>query len=435
MKAYDFFVSYSSRDNEIVQNIISDLEKRGLKCWYAPRDVVGRYAKSIVDAIDNSKVFLICLSKNSATSDHVLNEVEMVYNKMKSSNNDIIIEPLCLENIDMDSSEFDEMMYYIRRINFISPKNFTSPTQIADEIYNKNRNVLGLGKKEISREKIEYVYSEGEKERLILQNELLRKYDQDVYKEIFNTKSQLKILDVGCGNADVIFDRIRLFDGSYTIIGVERDSQLISLAKEKHGSENAFFLQADVESSDFIDDLMDFMDDKDINGFDIIHISMFLMYLKDVGKLFRKLKRLLNNGGLILIKDVDDGLNYAYPDETHQFDKIYKMCSVNKSLGYRFNGRQILHYLLKAGFTKIELKKQGLSTLGMSEKERSILFDMYFKPIFSGADRVAEEGGGDINLIEDAEWAKNNYDKVRKLFFNPDFVFSLGIVIITAEMK
>ncbi len=61
MKKIDFFVSYSHDDKNIVDGIVSSLESAGATCWYAPRDVMGRYAKAIVDAIGNAKIFLLCL--------------------------------------------------------------------------------------------------------------------------------------------------------------------------------------------------------------------------------------------------------------------------------------------------------------------------------------------------------------------------------------
>jgi len=133
MKQIDFFISYSHKDEEIVKSVVESLESAGAKCWYAPRDVVGRYAKAIVDAISHSKIFLLCLSRNAAASEHVLNEVEMAYNKKKTMDNNLLIEPLCLEPLDLDSPELDEIMYYIRRINFISPTNLNSSKAIAQE--------------------------------------------------------------------------------------------------------------------------------------------------------------------------------------------------------------------------------------------------------------------------------------------------------------
>ena len=73
MKKYDIFVSHSSKDDNIVMPIVSALEAKGIKCWIAPRDVIGPYAKAITDAIKSSKIFLLCLSHNSAVSEHVLN--------------------------------------------------------------------------------------------------------------------------------------------------------------------------------------------------------------------------------------------------------------------------------------------------------------------------------------------------------------------------
>lgn len=80
---------------------------------------------------------------NSAVSEHVLNEVEMAYNKKRSASQ-LLIEPLCLEVLDLDAPEFDEIMYYIRRINFIAPSNLDSPKAIAQEIISKNKDFLKL---------------------------------------------------------------------------------------------------------------------------------------------------------------------------------------------------------------------------------------------------------------------------------------------------
>lgn len=431
----DFFVSYSSEDAEKVQSIVESLEKRGLKCWYAPRDVVGRYAKAIVDAIDNSKVFLICLSKYSVVSEHVLNEVEMVYNKMRSSNNSIIIEPLCLEELDMDSPEYDEIMYYIRRINFITPNDFSSGENIADEIFNKNRKVLQTKKDESkSREAVTYITSENERERLKLQNELLRDYDKDVYDEILSKHDKMDILDIGCGNADVITDRLANYNGTVKIVGVERDIERIEEGEKKHSDYNITYLQADVDSPDFYDDLLDLMDEEGIEGFDLIHISMFLMYLKDVKKILRRVKRLLKKDGTLLIKDVDDGLNYAYPDDRGMFETAYKICATNQNAGYRFNGRQVLHSLLKSGVENIEIKRQGLTTLGMSKEKKDTLFDLYFRPILLGLEDRANNDPLDADVAENLMWFKEHYALMHDAFVSPEFIFSLGIVIYVARL-
>ena len=209
MKKIDFFVSYSYKDEAVVKGIVASLEAVGAKCWYAPRDVVGRYAKAIVDAIGQARIFLLCLSQNSAVSEHVLNEVEMAYNKKRTAS-DLLIEPLCLEVLDLDAPEFDEIMYYIRRINFIAPSNLASSKAIAQEIITKNKDFLKLENIHIKKERTKSAYftSERETARLELQTRLLRKFDGEIYRQVFEEYEEPDILDVGCGNGSMIFDRM-----------------------------------------------------------------------------------------------------------------------------------------------------------------------------------------------------------------------------------
>ena len=72
------FVSYASQDAAIADVVVTALERRGLKCWIAPRDVTPGdfYAGAIVHAIDAAKATVLILSKNAADSPHVIREVE-----------------------------------------------------------------------------------------------------------------------------------------------------------------------------------------------------------------------------------------------------------------------------------------------------------------------------------------------------------------------
>lgn len=81
--APDVFISYASQDAAIADAIVSVLERRGLKCWIAPRDVTPGefYAGAIVHAIDASKATVLILSQHSAASPHVIREVERAASK------------------------------------------------------------------------------------------------------------------------------------------------------------------------------------------------------------------------------------------------------------------------------------------------------------------------------------------------------------------
>ena len=81
--APDVFISYASQDGAIADAVVSVLERRGVKCWIAPRDVTPGefYAGAIVHAIDASKATVLILSQHSAASPHVIREVERAASK------------------------------------------------------------------------------------------------------------------------------------------------------------------------------------------------------------------------------------------------------------------------------------------------------------------------------------------------------------------
>ncbi len=72
------FVSHSHQDAPAADLIVAELEKRGVPCWIAPRDVPagGSYAESILTAIENASCFVLVYSEHSNVSSHVLREVE-----------------------------------------------------------------------------------------------------------------------------------------------------------------------------------------------------------------------------------------------------------------------------------------------------------------------------------------------------------------------
>jgi hypothetical protein len=79
----DVFISYASQDAVVADAIVSALERQGVKCWIATRDVTPGefYAGAIVHAIDAAKAIVLILSQNAADSPHVLREVERAASK------------------------------------------------------------------------------------------------------------------------------------------------------------------------------------------------------------------------------------------------------------------------------------------------------------------------------------------------------------------
>ena len=83
--AHDIFISYSSEDKTVADAVCAGLEAQGTRCWIAPRDVgPGQdWASTIVDAIQDCRIFVIILSSGANKSSQVLREVERAVNAGK----------------------------------------------------------------------------------------------------------------------------------------------------------------------------------------------------------------------------------------------------------------------------------------------------------------------------------------------------------------
>ena len=89
------FISHSSKDKTIGDEICRFLEGNGIPCWIAPRDVMPgkNYGAAIVDAIDECAVFLLVLTSESNRSGQVVREVE------RAASSDSVIIPLLVDAV------------------------------------------------------------------------------------------------------------------------------------------------------------------------------------------------------------------------------------------------------------------------------------------------------------------------------------------------
>src|SRR5271169_3308908 len=79
------FVSYASPDAAVASALVESLERHGIACWIAPRDVKAGalYADAIVRAISGAKALVLVLSESAIGSSHVGKEVERASSKKR----------------------------------------------------------------------------------------------------------------------------------------------------------------------------------------------------------------------------------------------------------------------------------------------------------------------------------------------------------------
>jgi TolB-like protein/tetratricopeptide (TPR) repeat protein len=79
------FISYASQDAAVAGALVEALERHGVGCWIAPRDVKAGalYADAIVRAISGAKAIVLVLSESAIASSHVGKEIERASSKKR----------------------------------------------------------------------------------------------------------------------------------------------------------------------------------------------------------------------------------------------------------------------------------------------------------------------------------------------------------------
>lgn len=430
MKKADVFLSYEHSMRTVVEHICSVLEADGISCWYAPRDVMGDYATSIVDAIDNARVFVVVLNGAASQSAHVLNEVEIAYKRILDAQDELAILPFKLNDDQLSKA----MEYYIKRLHWIEAGDQGIDKAI-EELKTKIAAIVRPGGQSARTERTSNRYYDesdaDERKRLKTQRQLLERFDKPVYDAVCASKGALNVLDLGCGNGSFAASRLAGKEVG-CMLGVDCNEGAIQSAIANFGAENVEFRLCDLESDDLCGVLEDFCSKRGVK-FDLINLSMILLHLKDPLKVLKTARKFAAKDAAVIVKDIDDGLNLAYPDESVAFAEAMRLCAASPWSGFRQSGRQVPYLLKKAGYRDVALVKCGLDTLGMDYDDRQALFDTYFS-IIKQDYRILSDTQPDNDSYRLAQkWIDQNYNDLEDAFHEENFFFSLGFMLFTAK--
>src|ERR1700758_3625833 len=83
MSSHDVFISYSNADKPVADAACAVLERHGVRCWIAPRDVTlgMSYGESIMDAIAQARIMVLIFSDHANKSPQVEREIERAVSK------------------------------------------------------------------------------------------------------------------------------------------------------------------------------------------------------------------------------------------------------------------------------------------------------------------------------------------------------------------
>ena len=280
-----------------------------------------------------------------------------------------------------------------------------------------------------------WVANNAERRRQQIQAQLMLKYDSPVYEKLLKGKNNLNVLDLGSGNGSTIMARLGNRSEVRKIIGLEKTKELVDQANAQYGSDRVKFYQLDVECDDFVERVQEIMDENDIEAFDFVNVLSLLSYLTKTSHLFKNIKKISSEGSVIIVRNIDDGLNMAFPDEDGDFKKAMGLLQLCVSNGYRFDGRQIFNILQIRGYKDIVCENLAINTVGMSTEDKEAFFVTVFGFAKKGIKDELIAHPDSIDLQEKYQWLTQVYDKLEEKFMNPAFFLNFGFMIYSARIK
>ena len=180
------FISYSRRDIDVVEEIVSQLEAEGIEVWLDREDIKPgqQWRRQIVEGIDTAEAFILNLSPNSGASDNVLKELNLA---------EEALEPFILPVMLSEMKIPDEMRYQLAGTQFIAYY-LDSKRGVQDLIAEiKKRRSATADRPKVQPPAFREV-------EVILENETLESFKENAQKKFLEVMSEIihgSIVDIG----------------------------------------------------------------------------------------------------------------------------------------------------------------------------------------------------------------------------------------------
>ena len=137
---YDVFISYSSKDQKVVEAMCAYLEQHKVRCFVAYRDIPKGlvWAEAIVDALEESKMMVVVFSEEFNRSPQVDREIELASEDKK---------PILTFRIS-DAKFKGAKKYYLKNLNWIDA--FPEPEKLFDALLENVYKLIGQPNGQIS---------------------------------------------------------------------------------------------------------------------------------------------------------------------------------------------------------------------------------------------------------------------------------------------
>lgn len=281
---------------------------------------------------------------------------------------------------------------------------------------------------------VRYYYDEDqqEKHRLKTEDSLLARYEAPIVKKLLEGKKNAVCLDVNVLNTEGAMARFD-YPEVGKVIALSYSDDITNRGNAEKGERDIHFFTIHFEAEDFEDQLEACLEAAGADGIDFVCLSMAIMDFKKPFKVLQAIQNCLNDDAVMIVRDVDDGAVFAYPDKDGYFAKFQSYYVRNKYSGYRYTGRQVYAYVRKMEPRSICLEYYGINTSEMNRKDKRALFECWFSFIPNDFGRMLREDPSSQIAREVVEFCDKYYDEMNEQFFSRETLFNSGYVIYSVR--
>lgn len=436
----DIFISYRREGGYAMARLLYEcFHNAGLSVFLDLEELrAGPFNEKLYEAIETSENFILVLPPNSldrcsSESDWLRLEIEHAIKHKKN------IVPVMMSGF-VFPEQLPPSLQVLPFFNGVqSSREYFDATikKILSMLrgVNVDENKINLNERH---DDVRYYYDEDEleKHRLRVEDDLLARYEKPLVEKLLGDRQNVVCLDVN----------VLSTTGSYARLDYPQITNVIALtyndeialrgnAKKLESSESGRidFFKVQFEADDFESQLEECLEKAGVEGIDIVYLSMAIMDFKKPFKVLQAIQSFLNEDAVMLIRDVDDGAVFAYPDKDGLFAKFQSFYIHNIYSGYRYTGRQVYSYIRKMEPREITLECFGVNTSNMSRKDKKALFEAWFSFIPNDFARMLREDPNSKIAKEVVEFCEKHYDELNEQFFSRDVLFSSGYVLYTVR--
>lgn len=412
-----------------------------------------------------------CLQKVGITAFLDLEELragpfnEKLYSAIENCDNFVLILPVdaldrCVNENDWLRLEIEHAILHKKNIIPVMVKGFEFPPELPPSIQvlpffngvqasreyfdasmkkliSMLKNVKPKEGKSIEAERVDdvrYYYDEDrqEKHRLQTEDALLARYEAPIVKKLLEGRENLVCLDVNVLNPEGAMARLD-YPEVGKVIALTYNEDVANHGNAEKGDRDISFFTTHFESDDFEEQLEDCLAAADVDGIDFVCLSMAIMDFKKPFKILQAIQNCLNDDAVMIVRDVDDGAVFAYPDKDGYFAKFQSFYIRNKYSGYRYTGRQVYSYVRKMEPRSICLERYGINTSDMNRRDKKALFESWFSFIPNDFGRMLREDPACAIAREVVDFCEKYYDEMNEQFFSRETIFNSGYVIYSVR--